>query len=280
MTPRPFRFGLVAAAPRHTSDPPATRAQAWTATAQRAESAGFATLLVPDTMHTVASLLACVAAAAATSMLRVGSYVLSAPNRTPGQASADAVAVHVLSGGRFELGIGAGRPGAERDAEALGMPFGTGPERLRRLEETVVAVRDQAREVPVLIAGSGPRLLALAGRVADTVAFGLPPQAGEPQLIEAVTRVRDAAGGRFDAIELSVNLLCVGDELPAQIARYQPVDVRALAADGSVSVLTGSVEQMVDRLEHLRAECGISYVCTSELFLDRLGPVVDRLAAR
>jgi alkanesulfonate monooxygenase SsuD/methylene tetrahydromethanopterin reductase-like flavin-dependent oxidoreductase (luciferase family) len=248
MTPRPFRFGLVAAATRHTSDLPATRARAWTATAQRAESAGFATLLVPDTAHTLSSLPACVAAAAATSTLRVGSYVLSAPNRTPGQAAADVVAVHVLSGGRFELGIGAGRPGAERDAEVLGMPFGAGPERLRRLEDTVVAVREQAPGVPVLIAGSGPRLLALAGRVADTVAFGLPPQAAEQQLSEAVARVRDAAGERSHDLELSVNLLCVGDELPAQIARYQPVDVRALAADGSVSVLTGSVDQMVDRL--------------------------------
>ena len=280
MRTRPFRFGLVAAAPLHSADPPAARAASWASTARRVENAGYSTLLVPDTMHTVASVPACVAAAAATSTLRVGSYVLSAPNRTPGQAAADALAVHLLSGGRFELGVGAGRPGSQRDAAALGMPFGTAADRLRQVEATVAAVRGQAPTVPVLVAGIGPRMLAMAGRLADTVAFGLPPQAATAELTAAVAHVRDSAGARFDEVELSINLLCVGDRLPAEIARYQPVDVRALNEAGSVSVLSGSVDRMIDRLEELRDRCGISYVCTSEPFLDRLAPVVDRLAGR
>jgi alkanesulfonate monooxygenase SsuD/methylene tetrahydromethanopterin reductase-like flavin-dependent oxidoreductase (luciferase family) len=111
MTEREFRFGVVAGKTASGAE--------WAATARRAEELGYDTLLVPDTLHTFAPFPALAAAAAATTTLRVGSYVLSAPNRPPGLVAWETETLQQLSDGRFELGLGAGRPGAEGDAAAL-----------------------------------------------------------------------------------------------------------------------------------------------------------------
>src|SRR5580658_7429100 len=182
---RRFRFGAVAGFGR--------TGQEWAANARHIERLGFSTLLCPDVTGTFAPFQALSAAAAVTSTLRLGSYVLAAPLRTPGEVAWETVSLDVLSGGRFELGLGAGRPGAERDAARLGLPFGTPAERVSRVEQTLAAVRaryagsdeasgnDAVRGVqpprpPVLIAGSGPRMLRLAAREADALALSLQPR--------------------------------------------------------------------------------------------------------
>ena len=104
------------------------------------EQLGFSTLLCPDGTGTFAPFQALSAAAAATSTLRLGTYVLASPLRTPGEIAWETASLDVLSGGRFELGLGAGRPDAERDAR-LGVPFGRPGERIRRIEQTLQAVR-------------------------------------------------------------------------------------------------------------------------------------------
>src|ERR1700735_4032788 len=108
---RRFRFGAVAGFGRS--------GQEWAANACRIEQLGFSTLLCPDGTATFAPFQALSAAAAVTTTLRVGSYVLAAPLRTPGEVAWETVSLDVLSGGRFELGLGAGRPGSERDASRL-----------------------------------------------------------------------------------------------------------------------------------------------------------------
>ncbi|MEV4167040.1 LLM class flavin-dependent oxidoreductase [Nonomuraea dietziae] len=100
MTTRPFRFGVVAGK--------APGGEGWTALAHRAERLGYATLLVPDTLGTFAPFPALAAAAAVTTTLRLGTYVLSAPNRTSGQVAWEADTLRTLSAGRFELGLGTG----------------------------------------------------------------------------------------------------------------------------------------------------------------------------
>jgi hypothetical protein len=204
----------------------------------------------------------------------VGPYVLSVPNRRPELIAHDSVALHMLTGHRFELGLGAGRPGADADAAALGMPFGSPGERIRQLEAAVAAVRAANPEVPVMIAGGGPRLLTLAGRIADIVAFGLPAEAGIDELRQAVDRVNES--GRD--IELSINLLCVGDDPPPYLRRWLNLDLPDLIARKSISVLTGSVGEMVDTVGTLRERCGVSYVCAGSAFTEQLAPVVAQLA--
>ena len=188
---RRFRFGAVAGFGRS--------GQEWAANARHIEQLGFSTLLCPDGTGTFAPFQALSAAAAVTSTLRLGTYVLASPLRTPGEVAWESASLDVLSGGRFELGLGAGRPDAERDAARLGVPFGTPGERIDRIEQTLQAVRtrfarsdeasryDAVRGVQqpqpaVLVAGNGPRMLDLAARAADTLALGLPPRSTEDDL--------------------------------------------------------------------------------------------------
>lgn len=263
----PFRFGLVAAQAR-TGDE-------WTSLAKRAESLGYASLLVADTIHTIASNVACAVAAAATTTLHVGPYVLSAPNRSPGQVAIESASLTVLTGGRYEFGIGAGRPGAERDAELFGRPYGTPRQRIDAVRASIEAVRERTPATPILVAGSGPRMLALAAELADTVAFGLSPEADEQALANAVATVARAERHRPNPLELSINLLAVGDEPPPWTPSR--LDVPALIAGGSIAVLAGSMQQMLDTLTSRRERLGISYVCTAASNADALAPVVERL---
>jgi alkanesulfonate monooxygenase SsuD/methylene tetrahydromethanopterin reductase-like flavin-dependent oxidoreductase (luciferase family) len=274
MVDQPFRFGIVATPEQRPGATPAATAAAWQQLARSVENAGYSSLLVPDTMQTLSSLPSCAVAAGATSSLRVGPYVLSVPNRRPELIAHDSAALHVLTGRRFELGLGAGRPGAEADAAALGMPFGSPVERIRQLEAAAAAVRSANPEIPIMIAGSGPKLLTLAGHIADIVAFGLSAEAGIDELRQAVDRVN----GSGRDIELSINLLCVGDDPPPYLRRWLNLDLPDLIARKSISVLTGSVAEMVDTLGTLRETCGVSYICAGSAFLERLTPVVAQLA--
>ena len=123
MSERKFRFGATAG--------PVTDADSWAETARRVESAGFDTLLLPDTLYTPAPLVALAAAAAVTTTLRVGTWVLCDSLRNPAMLAWEAATLDRLSDGRFELGLGAGRPDAERDAQVLGVPYGSPGERVQ-----------------------------------------------------------------------------------------------------------------------------------------------------
>ncbi|MGW4794329.1 LLM class flavin-dependent oxidoreductase [Nonomuraea sp. NPDC004297] len=258
MTDHPFRFGTVAGQ--------APDAGAWTGLARRAEGLGYSTLLVPDTLGTFSPFTAAGVAAAATTTLRVGTYVLSAPNRTPRAVAWEAATLHRLTGGRFELGLGAGRPDAESDAAALGVRFGTPGERIERLSQTIEAVED----VRILVAASGTRLLRLAAHRADTVALGVPPHHTEEQLAAKIDELYELAGDRFHRLELAMNLACAGAEPPEwALTRF---------GRSGTGILTGTVTEMADTLRRRRDRLGISYVSVNAQFVDAFAPVVERLA--
>jgi probable F420-dependent oxidoreductase len=284
---RRFRFGAVAGFGRS--------GQEWAANARRLEQLGFATLLCPDGTGTFAPFQALSAAAAVTSTLRLGTYVLASPLRTPEEVAWETASLDVLSGGRFELGLGAGRPGAERDAARLGVPFGPPGERIDRIEQTLQAVRarfagtdeasarDAVRGVQqpqpaVLIAGYGPRMLHLAARAADTLALGLPPRSTEEDLAAKAKQVAAIAGDRFERLELNLNIALVGDEYPPQAAAWLGSDPQELIRNGSITVLVGSARQMADTLLRRRDRAAVSYVSVNAMFADRFAPVIELLA--
>ena len=101
MTTRAFRF----AAQAFPQD-----GKQWLATARRAEELGYSTLLMPDGMQLLSPLPALALAAGATTSLHVGTFVLASPLRAPRLAAWDAHTLSLLTGGRFELGVGTGRP--------------------------------------------------------------------------------------------------------------------------------------------------------------------------
>lgn len=183
MAQRPFRFGIVAGRPRSVAD--------LGAAARRLESQGYGVMLFPDTLGTLSPAIACAAAASATRSLHVGPHVLAAPNRTAGQVACETKTLHTLTDKRYELGIGAGRPGAETDAAELGMPFGSAADRIILVEQTIEAVRAKSPDTRILVAAGGRRMLRSAGRLADTVTFGVPPRADEKGLSTAVGTLRE-----------------------------------------------------------------------------------------
>jgi probable F420-dependent oxidoreductase len=300
MAPRhPFRFGVVAGQ--------AQSAEQWIATARRAEELGFSAFSVPDTLGpTLAPLPALTAVAIATRTIRVGPYVLANDVRNPVLLAREAATLDFLSGGRLELGLGAGRPGIEADYRKLGIPLESGGVRVERLAEAVGIVKAllagkqvdvdgkhyraagadvfphpvQQPHPPILIAGAGRRMLALAAREADIVALGVLPNQGEAVYREKIDTLREAAGGRFEQLELNVNLSAVGDQGHPWMVRQFGIDLEQMRQIGSPAAPLGTPDEMCEQLEGRRERLGVSYINCGADMMETMAPVVARLAGR
>ena len=304
---RPFRFGAVTTAGTEASR------RAWADHARRVEDLGFSTLLVADHFlnHTVCT-PRLAAAAMVTTTLRLGSYVYDNDFRHPVLLAREAAEVDVLSGGRMELGLGAGWSKTEYDA--VGIPFDDGPTRAGRYEEAVHIIRALHRDgrvdhhdgihyrlrdcellvepvqrpVPLFLGGGGPRMTRFAGQRADIIGFvprslpggGLDPAEFAVSAFEDKLAVLDeAAAGRDDGgPERGVLLFFTGDsvdDMPADPdASWTSPEVLA----SGPYALVGDTEQMVDTLLERRERWGLTYLTCWEEDIDRLAPVVARLA--
>ncbi|UOQ90654.1 LLM class flavin-dependent oxidoreductase [Agromyces endophyticus] len=266
MTPHPFRFGAVVGR-RGT-------AASWAAIARDLEQRGLSTLLVPDTVGTASPFSALAAAAAATERLHLGTWVLSAPLRSPEAAVREATTLHELSGGRFELGLGAGRPGGEHDAERLGVEWGAPGRRVDRVEATAAAVRAELPDLPVVIAGNGDRMLRIAGAHARTLALAMPPTATVDEVAALATRARTTAGAD---LEIALQIAGVGDDLPDWLRNRLGLSARGLEEADAAALLSGDVERDADHLEHLREAAGVSYFTMAHEHAEVLTPLIERL---
>ncbi|QIG39076.1 LLM class flavin-dependent oxidoreductase [Microbacterium sp. 4R-513] len=267
-SPRPLRFGAVVSV--------RGAAREWADEARRLEASGYSTLLVPDTLWTPSPFPVLAAAAGGTTTLRLGTWVLSAPLRRPAEVVRETRTLQTLSVGRFELGIGAGRPGGEKDAEALGVAWGSPRERVDRVEETIDAVAGQVEPVPrIVIAGRGDRMLRLAGRAAGTLALPTAPEIGAAELADVVRHVRELGG---DDLELAMQVTGVGDELPGWLRHRLGLTPDGLRASGAVMMLTGDLDRDADTVQRLRDEAGVSYLTVPGELASRLSPLVERLA--
>jgi probable F420-dependent oxidoreductase len=228
----PFRFGVQCSS---------LPAEGFAARVQRIEALGFSTIFCPDHFSPQWDPTVLLAGAAAvTTRLRVGALVYGVDYRHPVIYAKQAAALHLLSRGRHEFGIGAGW--MESDYQQAGMSYDSPGTRIERLEETLqiaigmwssdafsfsgkhYTIREmpQAAKLPagerptILVGGGGKRLLGVAGRYADVVGINpsLPegkitattPADQTPERVrEKVSWVRAAAekaGRDFDAIEL------------------------------------------------------------------------------
>jgi probable F420-dependent oxidoreductase len=278
MTVQPFRFGVVAAMARSGEE--------WLARARRIEALGYAILLVPDRLGPLLSPVPALGAAAAvTTTLRLGSFVLAGGWRNPAVLAQEVKTLDLLSGRRFELGLGAGV--SEEDYARAGVPFGTPGERVDRLAETIRLVKAELGEAapPLLVAAGGPRALALAAREADAVALATGRDLTEAALAAAADRVRAAAGARTP--ELSINLIAVlppGHEVAPWVRQrvrgFLGAEVEQLAEAGSPFVPTGDPDEMAERLIALRESTGVSRVSLPDDQMEAFAPVVERLVGR
>ncbi|GID68744.1 hypothetical protein Acy02nite_66250 [Actinoplanes cyaneus] len=271
MTEHAFRFGVIAGQARSGAE--------WAATARRAEELGYDILLIPDTLFTLSPFAALAAAAAATSTLRVGTYVLNVPNRTPAHVAWESRSLQTLSDGRFELGVGGGRPSGHTDTAALGGMWGTPAERLRRTADTIAAARRSPVPPKVLVAASKPGMMRLAAERADVVTFGLPPATTAGELFrtaEAFRRLSD----RADQVELMLGVTAFAPSifaLPDQLSRQVGGDPREMAASGAATFLIGDADHAAEELLRRRAEAGFSYYAVNGQFMEDFAPVVQRL---
>lgn len=259
---RPFRFGVVA-----------TPDENWTATARRVEELGYSSLLMPDGIHLLAPFPTLATAAAVTTTLRVGTFVLASPLRAPRAAAWEAHSLSVLSGGRFDLGIGTGHGGVPHAAAQLGMPYGSAAERRQQVVDTIAHVRSLDATIPILVAASGPKMLAIAAELADVVTLAAGPLATRDE-------VATLAAGLRDHVEIAMNLFVVGDEVPGEMRGFIGVDAAALIAADSLVMLRGSTTEMADELQRRRDAFGASAVTVNGAFLEQFAPVVERLAGK
>jgi alkanesulfonate monooxygenase SsuD/methylene tetrahydromethanopterin reductase-like flavin-dependent oxidoreductase (luciferase family) len=264
---KPFRFGIVAGQ--------APDLGVWTALARRAEDLGYETLLSPDPQFDLDPFTTLAAAAGAAPTLRVGTFVAVDMFRDRRLLDWQARSLHAVTGRRFELGLGTGRPEAARTVERLGGRFGTARERFERLTETVAFLKQRPDRPPLLLAAGGPRMLSFAAREADTVTLAAMPRTTETEFKSIVDKFWPAAEGRD--VELAMNLLAVGDEPAPWLERFTGVGVAELVAGGAVSVLPGTARQAADTLLRRREEFGVSYLTVNSGFLEQLAPVVELL---
>jgi len=309
---RRFRFGVIAKNARSGSD--------LAAFARHVEDLGFSTYYLPDHFvdHALAPFPTLAAVAAATSTLRVGTLVLGNDYRHPVVVANDAATVDLLSGGRLELGLGAGWMTA--DYERGGWPMDPPGVRIARLEEAITVVKGlmadgpftfhgrfydvagldgepkpvQRPHPPLVVGGGGPRILALAARHAQIVGINANLRAGageHPDSMaslsaaatdEKLERLRAAAGPRLDDLEIQTltGFVHVTDDRRS-IAEAIAKGMGAPDADVALqtpALLVGTVDQMIEELQARRQRWLMSYVVVPEEYADALAPVVSRLA--
>ncbi len=247
-----------------------------------------------------------------TERIRLGTLVLNNDMRNPVQLAWQVSTIDRISGGRFELGLGAGHTPSEYDA--TGIERSAPGERKRRLAESVEIIRDllagevvefegeyhrvdRARidrahqeRVPILVAGNGSALLAHAGRHADIVGLqgvGRTREDGHSHevkwstrhLDEQIAQVRVGAGGRFDDIEFNamVQVVQITDDRESALAKVvERVDGLTMEdAMATPYLLIGTVEEIVLHLMTCNERWGINYFAVREL--DDFEPVLRAL---
>ncbi len=305
----PFRFGIQCRGP-------ADRA-GWRALARQVEDLGWSTLTIADHFDAaLAPIPGLMAAADATTTLRVGTMVLANDYRHPVVVAKEAATLDVLTGGRFELGIGAGW--MTTDYEAAGLPLDRAGTRVERLAEAIAVLQGLWADgpctfdgrhyridgldglprpstpggPPIVVGGGGERVLRLAARTADVVAINVNLRAGviderafpdgTPESTDRkVAWVRAAAGDRAGDLELQVrvHLAMITDDPDAVIAELAPgFGLTPDEARATPHALVGTVDQVCDQLVERRERWGISYLGMSADQLEAFAPVIARLA--
>jgi probable F420-dependent oxidoreductase len=299
--PRPFRFGVLFTG---------ATLNEWQNLARKAEDLGFSTLVAQDHLDAQLSPLACVVAAASvTTRLRFGTVVLGNDFRHPALLAKEAATVDVLTQGRFELGVGAGWLAS--DYTTTGIPYEAASARMGRLAEAVqiykaffagkdVTLHGEHYQVegleafprplqdhlPLLIGGRQRRMLSYAAREADIVSISmLDPRPADgpppPGFAEKASWVREAAGARFESLEIHANCFNAevtdnaSEALERIAARIKATPEQALENPAN---LVGSVESITEQLQGWQERTGLSYICLRPSVIDAFAPVIARLS--
>lgn len=311
IVPRPFRFALQLKN--------AESAEQWRNAGRRAEELGYDVVSMPDHFEEqLAPIPALAAIASGTSKLRLSMFVLANDFRSPVLLAKEVATLDLLSGGRVELGLGAGWNRLEY--EQAGFHFDEASVRIDRLAEAVQVLKAlfagktvhhkgvhyligglklypvpvNGRSVPLVLGGGGHKMLALAAREADIVGITTNNQARTAAGLmgarstfatvrEQIRWVSEQAGNRFDELELNVRIIhgIVTDEREAAANSLQAsAGLNGSDILRSPFVLIGTTKQIADHLQRLREQLGINYFTVSQDLEEDFAPVVEELSGR
>jgi probable F420-dependent oxidoreductase len=269
-------------------------------------------------VQTVAAIPAMAVAAEATDTIKVGCRVLCVDYRNPVMLAKEVATLDFFSGGRLELGLGAGW--LQNEYEAMGIRFDRAGVRIDRMEEVIELLRASfadgelnidGRHVhavgfeavpkpvskpgpPLMIGGGAKRVLTIAGREADIVSLNFDNSSGKlgaegigsstAELTEQKIRwVREGAGDRFADIELEIAAYFTivtpdGEGTRSKMAPMFGMTPEVLAEHPHA--LIGSIDEICDRIVERRERYGISYVSFGASAIDAVAPVIERLAGK
>ncbi len=284
----------------------------------RADADGYDVVVGPDHISERPAILPTLAAVAEMSpRIRVSPLVIANDYRNPVVLAKDCATIDILSGGRFELGIGTGW--IEDQYRAAGISYDSPGARVGRFEEAVAVIKGcwsgepftftgdhyqvsnascpkpvQSPRPPLLIAGAGPRLLGIAGREADIINLSPAPKGsrGFTAIKQGVARtgdlldaqlewIRAGAGERAGQIEMSVSisrLVITNGPDDAVAAAAADTDATSNQIRTSPHMLIGSQGEIVETLLERRDRYGISYIIFGVHQLEDAQPIVARLA--
>lgn len=305
---RPFRFAVQT----HRAE----SAEDWREQARKAEAFGYDTFVMPDHIGQglLAPMVALMQAAEVTSTLRVGTLTLANDFREPALMASEIATIDLLSGGRFELGIGAGWD--EADYRVAGIPFDPGKVRVDRFEESITILKRlftedsvtaksehynienlvnfpkpvQQPHPPILIGAGMPRMLSFAAREADIISV-MPPGLGGPgrpdmsadAMEVSLDRIREKAGDRFDQIELNMLLQHLNITDDRQQAAAELGERWEMTTDEALDcpcALIGTIDQIIETIEERRERFGLSYWTFRGHQMEALAPAVARLSGK
>lgn len=284
---------------------------------RNAEDQGYDTLFATDHLGAPAPFPLLVAAAQATRRLRVGTLVLNSSFWNPALLARDIATTDVLTDGRLEIGLGAGHMKWEFDEARIAWePFATRAEVLRDMiselgrcfQADFAAATEGARPPrpvqrygfrgagpPLIVGGTGDRILRIAAEYADIVSVagvyqipGKPPgtfrlgTATEAQ--ERVRFARDCAGERADEIEWHLLVQAVVETLDRRATAKELIERYGAALQMTTDevletpfLLIGTIDEMAAQLLDHRERYGFSYLTVHEPFVTTFAPVIERL---
>jgi len=308
-TRRPFRFSVQ----EHS----AHSASQWRERARAIEAMGYSTFYLPDHFgDQVGPIAGLMAAADATTSLRIGSLVYDNDYRHPVVLAKEAASLDLLSDGRFDFGIGAGWMIA--DYQQSGIAYDSAGTRIARLAEAIEIFKRffaggefsfkgehytveglegaplpvQKPHPPFVLGGGGRKMLELAAREAEMINVNFSLAEGRPgrrvartglaaATDEKLSWIKDAAGERFETIELGVWTFMAQvtddrDEVASMLAPatgVEPSDVLEIP-----HFMLGTIDQIAEDIVRRRERFGISHVVVPGDAADALAPIVARLA--
>lgn len=277
---------------------PDTRA-AWVEKCRKAEDLGYDVVGAADHLGMAPPFPALVLAAEATERVRLTTFVLNVPFYNPVLLAREVTGADQFTGGRLELGLGAGYVKAE--FEAAGLPFPSARERVDQLEQAIKELKRRYADPehkpapaqqpgpPLLVGGRGDRVLTLAAEHAEIIAFtgtkkvpdgsALVPATAED--IEERTRfVRDRLGGRDAEFNLLLQYVEITDD-PRKVHDYVSNRVEGALTPDQVAespiIFAGTAAQIAEQVTAARERFGFSYFTVLEPHMAAFAPVLELL---